>query len=124
MKSSHPQNGNGNVGSRAVTGARFFVPGRFHFPASKKQNVAKGSSGRRIIRAVMRGDIADALLEVLGDALKRVAECELKLNALEEVLEKQNAALCAAWQEEVQSITREGHEPNLGKLREKLVLAA
>lgn len=45
----------------------------------------------------MRGDIADALLEVLGDALKRVAECELKLNALEEVLEKLNAALCAAW---------------------------
>ena len=72
----------------------------------------------------MRGDSADALLEVLGDALKRVAECELKLNALEEVLEKQNAALCAAWQQEVQSITREGHEPNLGKLREKLVLAA
>jgi hypothetical protein len=57
-----------------------------------------------------------------GDALKRVAECELKLNALEEVLEKQNAALCAAWQG--QSITREGHEPNLGKLREKLILAA
>jgi hypothetical protein len=72
----------------------------------------------------MRGDIADALLEVLGDALKRVAECELKLNALEEVLEKQNAALCSAWQEEVQSITREAPEPNLGKLREKLVLAA
>ena len=36
----------------------------------------------------MRGDIADALLEVLADTLKRVAECELKLNALEEVLEK------------------------------------
>jgi hypothetical protein len=72
----------------------------------------------------MRGDTADALLEVLGDAVKRVAECELKLNALEEVLEKQNAALCTAWREEVQSITREAHEPSLGKLREKLVLAA
>ena len=84
----------------------------------------QGGSGRGIIPAAMRSDSADALLEVLGDALKRVAECELKLNALEEVLEKQNAAFCAAWQEEVQSITREGHEPNLGKLREKLVLAA
>jgi hypothetical protein len=77
-----------------------------------------------IIRATMRGDIADALLEVLGDALKRVAECELRLNALEEVLEKQNAALCMAWRGEVQSITREAHEPNLGKLRERLILAA
>jgi hypothetical protein len=76
------------------------------------------------MRRAMRGDIVDALLEVLGDALKRAAECELKLNALEEVLEKQNPALCAAWQEEVQSITREGHEPNLGNLREKLVRAA
>ena len=70
----------------------------------------------------MRGDTADALLEVLGDALKRAADCELKLNALEEVLEKQNAALCTAWREEVQSITREAHEPNLGKLRDKLIL--
>jgi hypothetical protein len=76
------------------------------------------------MRRAMRGDIADALLEVLGDALKRAAECELKLNALEEVLEKQNPALCAAWQEEVQSIIREGHEPNLGNLRQKLVRAA
>jgi hypothetical protein len=84
----------------------------------------QGVSGRGIIRAVMRSDSADALLEVLGDALKRVADCELKLNALEEVLEKQNAALCAAWREEVQSITREAYEPNLGKLREKLILAA
>lgn len=70
----------------------------------------------------MRGDTADALLEVLGDALKRATDCELRLAALEEVLEKQNAALCMAWREEVQSITREAHEPNLGKLREKLVL--
>ena len=79
--------------------------------------------GGRIIRATMRGDTADALLAVLGDAVKRATDCELRLNALEEVLEKQNAALCAAWREEIQSITREAHEPpNLGRLREKLIL--
>lgn len=70
----------------------------------------------------MRGDTANLLIQFLGDALKRAAECELKLNALEEVLEKQNADLCTAWREEVQSITRETHEPNLDKLREKLIL--
>ena len=93
----------------------------------RKQPPCAGASvcGGRIIRATMRGDTAYALLAVLGDAVKRATDCELRLNALEEVLEKQNAALCAAWREEIQSITREAHEPpNLGRLREKLILAA